>query len=99
MLISIKGLVKGNDLFSKPVKVLIQVCTEFYYLFIFFKKKRFLSTFKCLQQCHVAVSCHVVHMLEGETILDMAMDFMFKVLKRLLHLITSGDGNYKNDDK
>lgn len=47
----------------------------------------------------MAVSCHVVHMLEGETILDMAMDVMFKVLKRLLHLITSGDGNYKNDDK
>lgn len=97
MLISIKGLVKGNDLFSKPVKALSQVCGEFYYFI--FSKKRFLSTFKCLQQCHVAVSCHVVHVLEGETILDMAMDFMFKVPKRLLHLIRNEDGNYKNDDK
>lgn len=29
----------------------------------------------------------------------MAMDFMFQVLRRLLHLMGSGDGNYKNDDK
>lgn len=39
------------------------------------------------------------HARRRNNLLGMAMDFMFQVLRRLLHLMGSGDGNYKNDDK
>lgn len=39
------------------------------------------------------------HARRRNNLLAMAMDFMFKVLRRLLHLLGNEDGSYKNDDK